>query len=77
MPPRTITPLAKALGHCLASDDTDLVAIAALKICDALNSESQNRTHAAARLGVPLRTLQRWLADHPDLSTLAKLARRR
>lgn len=52
----------RRLGWLLHAPDPAARRQGVQEILHALESAGGNRTHAAARLGVPLRTLFRWLA---------------
>lgn len=60
------SPLVRLISAQLASGIPDEIARAQARIALALVRHGGNRTRAAEDLGVPLRTLQRWISLAPD-----------
>lgn len=69
--PRTASRLGLALGACLRSGDRQLETVARERVGAVLRA-TRSRAEAARQLGVPYRTLARWLAANTDLASVAQ-----
>ena len=70
------SPLVAALGACLRSGDNELRGVALRRLEAALREHDGNVSAAGRALGIPHRTLARWIEEDTDLRVRVLNARK-